>query len=305
MLVFVRRLRGAPVSLDVALSLTVAEFKALIHIQTGVAPAAAKLIYAGRVLQDTEALSAYNLQKECSVQLFETILQVAAPPPPAEDADGSTESASPSNSGSGSSDSASTSTSSASSASSSSAPPTAPASIRAPKSLASLKKQPASSGKAASSNNSTSTSASGSGSIEDSSPAARAWAASPVWSNDMILVQLIEAKDLLTTDFLSRALLVVTQMFSTTEQPLSLIVSEVLDFLFSPALLLLPHNIFTRFHLLSHFFSLFLFPFPLINCIRCVQVHVTRTCSYRSARRALVRAPPPTLAIRSLTRFSR
>jgi hypothetical protein len=196
MLVFVRRLRGAPVSLDVALSLTVAEFKALIHIQTGVAPAAAKLIYAGRVLQDKEALSAYNLQKECSVQLFETILQVAAPPP-AEDADGSNPSNSSSGAGSNTSDSVSASSASSASASS---PPAAPASMRAPKSLAGVKKQQsAASGKAASSSN-----ISSSAGAEDASPAARAWAASPVWSNDMILVQLVEAKDLLTTDFLSR-----------------------------------------------------------------------------------------------------
>ena len=152
MLIFVRRLQGAPLNIDIDVHESVLQLKTLLQLHTGVAPANQKLIYAGRVLADDNSLLSYNLQKECTIQLYETLRAVAAeedePAPPS----------------------------------------TAPASVRVRVTVPQRASITATAPLAPPPN-----------------PIARGWRASPVLSNDMIVVQLVEARDLAPSEFFSRA----------------------------------------------------------------------------------------------------
>eukprot|EP01083_Nonionella_stella_P084157 232908_1 len=69
-LLFVKRVTGQVLSVDLDVFKTVRELKDLVAALEGFPVNCQRLIFAGRVLKDESTLASYNIQKECQIQLF-------------------------------------------------------------------------------------------------------------------------------------------------------------------------------------------------------------------------------------------
>lgn len=70
MKLFIKNQAGQTLILDVGPSYSIEKVKAMIQMNSGIPVAAQRLVFAGKVLENTRTLSDYNVQKESTLHVI-------------------------------------------------------------------------------------------------------------------------------------------------------------------------------------------------------------------------------------------